>query len=227
MELRNRPVIVSCGIGAGYGAGIDRLERSLHFHGWLGDTIFFKDYPEGCPHHSGVGQYNFKVYAINEAIKRGYKIILWLDASFYALRDPMPIFDYINEKGLYFFKSGYPLSATATDELIYYHGLEHRAMLTEVPEFATGAVGINIDNPLGSEFFRKWEQDCNQGLFGGNRVHDKRDSSHPLFKFSRQDQSSASAVLHKMGVKTAGEDRNWVSYYPTETKDTIFFIKGV
>src|ERR1700749_2675503 len=150
MELNNnRPVIVSCGIGGGYAAGIDRLERSLQYHGYLGDTLFFKDYPEGCPHHSGKGQYNFKVYAINEAIKRGYKIILWLDASFYAIKDPMPIFDYIQDHGLYFFKSGYPLSATATDALLMGRNRED---FVDVPEFATGAVGLNLDNPDGIDF---------------------------------------------------------------------------
>lgn len=219
-----KPCIISCGIGGGYAAGIDRLADNLRFHGWLGDTIFWKDYPEGCPKHEGAGQYNFKVYAFREAFKRGYKIVLWLDASFYPIKDPMPIMDYINDNGLYFFKSGYPLSATATDSLLM--GLS-RESLTDVPEFATGAVGINIDNPKGSEFFTLWQYLMNKGFFGGNRIHDPKDSEHPLFKFSRQDQSAASAILHSMKIKTAGEDKNWVSYYPTKTDDTILFIKGI
>lgn len=225
MELNKpRPIIVSCGIGAGYVAGVDRLERSLERHGWLGDTLLFRDYPEGCPHHSGRGQYNFKVYAINEVIKRGHKIILWVDASFFALKDPMPIFDYINEYGLYFFKSGYPLSATITDELLMGRNREDFA---DIPEFATGAVGINMDNPKGKEFFKSWERLMHSGYFGGNRIHDESDSKHPLFRFSRQDQSVASIVLHGMGITTAGEDKDWVSYYPNYTERTIFFIKGI
>lgn len=224
MELHNKPCIISCGIGSGYSAGVDRLQRSLEYNGYLGDTMFWKDYPEGCPKHEGSGQYNFKVYCFNEAMKRGYKVILWLDASFYPIKDPMPIFDYINDNGLYFFKSGYPISATATDNLL---GGIPRESLQNVPEFATGAVGLNLNNPTGREFLGKWYSLMQAGYFGGSRTHDKTDSKHPLFKFSRQDQSAASMILHGMGITTAGEDKNWVSYYPTVTDDTIFFIKGV
>lgn len=226
MELSSRPCIISCGIGPGYVAGVDRLERSLLFNGWLGDTMFWRDYPEGSPKHEGEGQYNFKVYAFRQAIMKGYKVILWLDASFYAIADPMPIMDYINERGVYLFKSGYPLSATATDKLINHVG-ENRNNLVDVPEFASGAVGLNIDNPNGKLLFRSWEEYMAMGLFSGNRVHDYADSADPIFKFSRQDQSALSMITHKIGIKTAGEDKNWVSYYPTETKDTIFFIKGI
>lgn len=221
-----KPCIISCGIGGGYAAGIDRLADNLRFHGWLGDTIFWKDYPEGCPKHEGAGQYNFKVYAFREAFKRGYKVVLWLDASIYPLKDPMPIMDYINDNGLYFFKSGYPLSATATDKLLEAYG-EIREGLIDVPEFATGCVGINIDNPKGKEFFIGWSACQKLGYFGGNRVHDPSDSLHPLFKFSRQDQSAAAIILHKMKITTAGEDKDWVSYYPNVTDKTILFIKGV
>lgn len=225
MELQHpRPCIISCGIGPGYIAGVDRLERSLQTHGWLGDTMFWRDYPKGCPKHEGEGQYNFKVYAFMEAFNKGYKVVLWLDASVYVIADPMPIMDYINDKGLYFFKSGYPLSATATDNLLFG---KHREDFTDVPEFATGAVGINIENPNGRSFFKSWERLMESGFFGGNRVHDDKDSTHPLFKFSRQDQSAASMVLNGMGIKTAGEDKDWVSYYPNKTDKTIFFIKGI
>ncbi len=224
MELHNKPCIISVGIGAGYAAGIDRLDQSLRYNGFLGDTMFWKDYPEGCPKHEGEGQYNFKVFAFNEAFSRGYKVVLWLDASFYAIKDAMPIMDYVNDNGLYFFKSGYPLSATATDKLLF--GL-NRVDFVDVPEFATGAVGINIENPNGRAFFKSWERLMQSGFFGGSRNHDESDSKHPLFKFSRQDQSTASIVLNSMGITTSGEDKNWVSYYPTVTDDTIFFIKGI
>lgn len=225
MDLSNgKPCIISCGIGTGYAAGVDRLERSLQYNGWFGDILFWKDYPEGCPKHEGDGQYNFKVYAFNEAFEKGYKVVLWLDASIYAIKDPMPIMDYIVDNGLYFFKSGYPLSATATDELLMGRLRED---FIDVPEFASGAIGINVDNPKGLEFFLSWERLMNYGYFGGNRVHDKRDSEHALFKFSRQDQSAASMILNGMQITTAGEDKNWISYYPTVTDDTILFIKGI
>jgi len=227
MDLtNNKPCIISCGIGGHYTASIDRLANSVQWHGWPGSTIFWKDYPEGCPKHEGSGQYNFKIFSFREAFKRGHNVVLWVDSSLYAIKDVMPIFDYINDNGIFLFKSGYPLSATTTDAFLSFKGIT-RESLIDVPEFATGAVGIRIDNPIGNEFFIRWEAYMKWGFFCGNRVHDPLDSTHPLFKFSRQDQTACSMALHDMGITTAGEDKNWVSYYPNHTESTIFFIKGI
>jgi len=227
MDLINsKPLIISAGIGGWYPAGIDRLERSVIFNGYGGDLMLLKDYPEGCPSHSD-NPYAFKPYLFKKAFDIGYKVVMWVDVSFWATRNPIPMFDFINDNGLYFFKSGYPLSATATDRLLQATG-ELRESLVDVPEFATGCVGINIDNPKGKEFFDLWWEYCQNGLFIGNRVHSIADSSHPLFQFSRQDQSAASMALHKMGI-THIDAPEWVSYYGTgyNEKDLIWFIGGL
>lgn len=226
MELNRRPCIISVGIGEGYSFGVDRLQGSLIHHGWTGETMFLKDYPLGCPKHEGDWQYAFKVFAFREAIKKGYRIILWCDSSLYPIRDPMPIFDYCADNGIFLFKSGYPLSTTATDRMLDAWE-EKRENLTEVPEFATGCVAIDFDSLKGQKFFLLWEHSMEVGLFGGNRVYDPKDSLHSLFKFSRQDQSAASMVLHKMGITEAGHEKRWVSYYPHEEPTTIFFVKGL
>lgn len=230
MDLTNNAAcVISFGHGGHYSVGVKRLERSLNFTGWAGDIITWKDeLPPGCPSPNEY-PYAFKVYCFEEAFKRGHKVVLWADASLYAIKPIMPIFDYINEHGLYFFKSGYSLAETATDALQRYAGIETREELKDVSEFATGLVGINIDNPNGLEFFTNWKQYMLDGMFKGQRFHDPNDSAHPLFKFSRQDQSAASMVLHKMGIKTAGEDLDYVAYYGTDYNlhQLIFWIQGI
>lgn len=224
-----KPIIISCGIGGHYVAGIDRLERSLMYEGWAGDMRFWRgEYPFGCPEHKGDGQYNFKPFCFNECFFSDRKVVVWADASFWAVKNPMPLFDYVNEHGLYFFKSGYSLAETATDKLLEYANVT-REELYDVPEFATGLVGINIDNPQGNQFFHEWEQYRVDGMFGGNRVHDANDSVHPKFRFSRQDQSAASMVLYKMGIKTCGEDRDFQAYKgtPHNADKVLFFIGGL
>lgn len=227
MDLtNNRPIIISAGIGGHYPSGIDRLERSLIFNGWAGDLRLLKTYPELCPNHKE-NPYAFKPYLFKEVFDAGFKVALWVDCSFWAVRNPMPMLDYVNDNGLYFFKSGYPLSATATD-LLLQHAKEKREDLVDVPEFATGAVGINISNPRGKEFFDEWMNQCKLGLFKGNRVHDENDSKHPLFKFSRQDQSSASMILHDMGIKNINAPE-WIAYHGTNYNETdlMWFIGGI
>lgn len=223
-----KPLIISVGVNGHYSAGIDRLERSLIYEGFGGDMHFWRTYPDGCPEHYGDYQYNFKPHAFQQMFNAGFKVVLWADSSFWAVRNPMPIFDYVNENGLYFFKSGYSLAETATDRLLRYADVE-RDDLEHVSEFATGLVGINIDNPKGKEFFGEWYKYMVDGMFGGNRFHDETDSADPRFRFSRQDQSAASMVLYKMGIKNCGEENDWQAYKNTghNPERIIFFIGGL
>jgi len=224
-----KPAIISAGIGGHYVAGIDRLERSLYYEGFAGDMKFWRnEYPDGCPEHGGDGQYNFKPFCFREMFNDNYKVVCWMDASLFCVKNPMPLFDYVNVNGLYFFKSGYSLAETATDKLLNYAGVT-REELINVSEFATGLVGINIDNPNGKKFFEQWEEYRAAGMFGGSRFHDTNDSQHPTFKFSRQDQSAASMILYKMGIKTAGEDKDFQAYKDTghNPKEVLFFIGGL
>lgn len=228
MELHHKPCIISAGIGGWYAKGIDRLERSLIYHGYPGDMLFWRDeYPPGCP-PLNENPYAFKPFAFAEAFRLGYTIVLWLDASFWAIKNPMPIFDYILEHGLYFFKSGYSLAQTAPDRLLNYNNCV-REDLIDTPEFATGAVGMNIDNPNASDFYSRWMEMCKKGLFKGHRAHNKEDSKHPLFLHARQDQSAASMVLHSMGITTCGELEDFVAYYetPYNGQKCLFFINGI
>ena len=232
MDLTGKkPIIISAGIGGHYSAGVDRLERSLYYEGFAGDMRFWRNtYPDGCPEHGGDGQYNFKPFCFKEVFNDQYKVCVWADASFFCVKNPMPLFDYVNEYGLYFFKSGYLLAETATDRLCDYAGVTREELIkNQVSEFATGLVGINIDNPNGKQFFEMWEEYRAAGMFGGNRVHDLNDSQHPVFKFSREDQSAASMVLYKMGITTCGEDRDFQAYKGTghNPDKILFFIGGL
>ncbi len=227
MDLtQNKPCIISRGIGGWYGVGIDRLERSLVFHGFAGDYILKKELPDGCPPHSE-NPYAFKVWAFQEAFDMGYKVVVWLDCSFWATMNPMPMMDWVVDNGLYLFKSGYSLRQTCPDILAAAYGVE-REELTEVPEFATGCVGINIDNPIGKDFFFRWKEMCNKGLFKGNRQHDYRDSLDPQFVHARQDQSAASMALYLMGIKNINAPE-WIAYKGTgyNEKDLMWFIEGL
>lgn len=224
-----KPMIISAGIGGHYVAGIDRLERSLYYEGFAGDMRFWRnEYPFGSKEHIGDGQYNFKVHAFNEQFLNNKNVVVWCDASLFCVRNPMPLFDYVNDNGLYFFKSGYSLAQTATDKLCNYYNVT-RESLVDVPEFATGLVGINFSNPKGKEFFERWKEGMEAGMFGGNRVHDDNDSTHESFKFSRQDQSNASMILHLMGITTCGEDMDFQAYKdtPHNPDKVLFFIGGI
>jgi len=230
MEMTGiKPCIINCGIGGWYKVGSERLEKSLMFNGYSGDAIYWRDeLPPDCPPHNH-NPYAFKIYAFREAFRRGYKVVVWLDCSLWAIQNPMPIFDIINEKGVFAFRSGYNCAETCPDNLLAAVGIS-RDEAEQIPETATGIVGINIDNPDGKKVFQYWEELCDAGLFVNSRNHNPNESSDPRFKFGRQDQSAFSMALYKAKVEFNYID--FVSYYNggnpgMDANKCIFFIGGI
>jgi hypothetical protein len=222
----NKPCIISAGIGGWYAAGIDRMERSLIFHGYGGDMLFWRnEYPPDCPPHD-INPYAFKIYAFREAFRRGYKIVMWLDCSFWAVRNPMPILDIVNDKGVFAFRSGYNCAQTCTDLLLNEAGYT-RDEAEQLPEIATGIVGINISNPDGKKVFDLWSEYCDKGLFVNDRNYNSNESTDPRYVHGRQDQSAFSMAVHKAGVKFDYQD--YVSYYGTgyNPDKLTFWIGGL
>lgn len=231
MDLTNniKPCIISCGVGGWYAAGIDRLERSLIFHGYAGDMMFWRnEYPPNCPTHND-NPYAFKIAAFRAAFEKGYKNVMWLDCSFWALQNPIKIFDIIVDNGNFAFRSGYNCANTCTDALLNHVGVT-RDEAEEIPETATGVVGINIDNPQGQMVFNIWADLCDNGFFKNSRTHNPNESSDKRFLFGRQDQSAYSMALHLAGVSFCYDD--YVAYYNNgkpgyNPEKCVFFIESL
>ena len=227
MELNNTSIcIINAGIGNWYSVGSKRLRRSLNEVGFPGDIITWEDqYPPNCHQHNDVPYY-FKIAAFEYALSRNYSHVLWCDSSFWAINDPMPIFDIINEQGYYMFSSGYSLCQTANDKSLAYFGY-NRDDLIDTTEWATGCVGINFNNPDGKELYRLWKEYMDAGLSIGSRLHDNQ-SQDPRFLFHRQDQTCFSLACYKLGLKNErGIDH--VAYYGTDhnPNELIFYIRGI
>lgn len=229
MDNIGHTCIISAGYGGWYAQGVSRLERSLMFHGYAGNVMTWKEQlPPGCPENH-VDPYAVKIYAFKAAFEAGFKHVLWLDASFWAIKNPHGIFDLINDNGVFAFKSGYNCAQTCTDILLKHSGYS-RDEAEFLPEIATGAVGLNMNNPDAQSVWDYWEEMCGAGLFRNSRTHNIDESADTRFLFGRQDQSSFSIAVHKSGV--VFDYQNLVSYYdgrPQEQyhKDTVFLIAGL
>lgn len=227
MELNrnNKPCIIGVGIGGWYAAGIDRLEKSLLFHGFPGDTLFWRDtYPPGSPSHAD-NPYYFKVAAFEWALWRGYTNILYLDASFWAIQNPIKIFDFFISNGIYIFRTGYSLAQTVNDVALERLGYS-RDMLVDTPEYASGCVGLNFNNPDARQLYTAWKDYMDQGLSRGSRLHDGQ-SQDPRFLFHRQDQSCLSLAMYKL--KLLVNEPDFVAYYGGgyNPSKCLFFINGL
>lgn len=221
-----KSVIISAGIGGWYAQGVKRLEQSLNFNGWAGNVLTWKDeYPPNSHKHEDFPYY-MKIAAFEEALRQGYTHILWLDASFWAVKNPMKMFDLINEQGYYFFSSGYNLAQSVNDTALQYVNLS-RDNAEGVTEWASGCVGINFENEQGKSLYLKWKEFMDAGLSKGSRWHDNQ-SEDERFLFHRQDQSCLSLACWELGLKNE-RGLNMVSYKGTnfDENELIFFIQGI
>lgn len=226
MDLINsNPIIISAGIGGWYSAGIDRLERSLNFVGSPIPWMTWKDYPPNCYRHDDYPYY-FKIAAFEAALAKGYTHILWVDASFWAVKSPMLFFDIIDEQGYYMFSSGYNMAQTVNDRCVEFLRL-NRNELEYKTEWASGCVGFNFNNPDGKAIYAQWKEYMDMGLSAGSRLHDNQ-SQDPRFLFHRQDQSCLSLAMLKLGLRNE-KGLDFVAYHGTNYNpdEVIFFIKGI
>jgi hypothetical protein len=224
MELTGKlPIIISAGIGGWYPRGVERLERSLLFHGYPGEMKFWKNElpPNSEPHNDN--PYGFKIAAFREAFKE-HDVAMWLDSSFWCVRNPMAIFDIINDEGVFAFRTGYNCAQTCSDAALEWAGFT-RDEAMELPEVATGIVGLRLHNKDADEIWKYWQEGYELGLFKTNRSHDERDSADPRFLHARQDQSIFSLAIHRAGVKFLYED--YVAYHSTNyNPERIYFFIG-
>lgn len=226
MENINKAVIINCGYGNWYGQGSRRLAKSLNFVGWAGQTIIYEDeYPPNCPLHEDVPYY-MKIAAFEEAIRQGYTHILWCDSSMWAVENPVKMFDIIDEQGFWMFSSGYNMAQSANDYALAVAGLDRNDAENTI-EWASGLVGVNLNNPDGKHLYETWKYYMDEGLSKGSRLHDNQ-SADPRFLFHRQDQTCLSLSAHKHQLKnTRGLDM--VSYKNTgyNPQEIIFFIESL
>jgi len=220
MESSIKHCIINANTGNGwYPVGTERLKRSLIYHGFNGDILTWNDWPNNefnkeCP-------YNIKAAAFTEAIKLGYTRILWLDSSVWAISDPNKIFDIINSEGYYFWKSGYNCAQIASDKSLKYFAVD-RNKAESFEDCSSSMLGVNLSNPEGERFISKWIRAAKDGAFEGSRLHDNQ-SSDKRFLFHRQDQTAASLIIGKMGLKMY-EPGVYSSYYQKEINESIIFL---
>lgn len=229
MDSINKAVIINCGVNGWYGHGSRRLAKSLNYVGWAGETIIYADeYPPNSYRHEDYPYY-MKISCFEEAIKKGFTHILWTDSSFWAVSNPVKMFDIISEQGYWFFSSGYNLAQSVNDTALTAVGL-NRDVAENVNEWASGCVGIRIDNPDGMKLYNRWKELMDMGLSRGSRMHDNQ-SSDSRFLFHRNDQSCLSLAAWELGLKNE-RGLDMVAYWnggnPGYNKDEIiWFIGGI
>lgn len=212
---------INVGIGEWYCHGSDRLAASLRAHNFPGDIFIWKDWPE-IPFPRDV-IYNCKAAAFQQVIDAGYTTIIWGDSSIFAQADVLPFVGHVCEKGMWIGQSGYNGAQTCSDAALKYFDVT-RDEAEKMPDTATGLFGVNLDFEQPRTFIELWIKAAREGAFVGSRMHGGQ-SDDLRFKFHRQDQSAATLILGKMGVRLD----TFIDYcgFAWDGQDTMFKCRGM
>lgn len=175
-----------------YKKGQERLLNSLVHHGFRHDVLAFSDFPND--HYPKDCGYNIKASAIHQARELGYDVILWLDSSVWAIRAIEPLFDYIVNHGWYFHTNGFDLGQTMDNDGLKYFGLT-REQAYKMPDLTSSMFGLHLGNPKAEHFLKDWLETARLGMWKTSRF--PTPNHPPDFVGDRQDQSCATALMHK------------------------------
>lgn len=210
-------------------AGQDRLKNSLTEHGFKGDVLLYDNVNQlGCKPHVLV-PYQFKVYAMNRAFIEGYDLILYCDASIWAIKNIDSVFKYIEDNGHLLEYCGYSLGQYCSDHALYEFGLT-RDEAFNIQLHSAGFTGLNLRNQTSEEFLRQWFYfAAHEKTFVGDwNNNNKQVSKDPRCLGHRHDQSVASFVANRLNMK---RDKPRLMQYHFDNvpilEETHFLARGI
>jgi hypothetical protein len=205
----------------GHTLPLARLEESLQRTGFQGDFLVWKDeLPPKSPTQLE-SPMAFKTFCFMEAMRHGYRFVLWIDAPCIALRSIDPIFAIIKSKGYVMFVDPYDQSVGkwCGDDVLEHHGISREAALS-MPEIPTSVIGLDLCSNIGRRFLQEWHAMALDGVtFQGTRKailstddhyaigwnKDNRISSDPRVGGHRYDQTAAGIIANRLGMTACSD----------------------
>lgn len=206
--------------------GQHRLLQSLlaRFDGTF--LSWTKEVSIGAPLHKD-NPYAFKIYCFEQAFKN-FDSVLLLDASVWAIKDLKPIFDHIEKYGYIMQEAGHYCGNWANDKCLDYFGINRYEAMKMLCYGNAGFLGLNKNNYIAMEFFKKWKASMLAGMFKGAWTNDNNgESLDPRCKGHRHDLVCGSIIASQLRmVYQSGND--WLNYGTTPQSDKVYLLaKGM
>jgi len=213
--------VVSVGTG-NHGGKLVRLRSQLiqqHENYALWDVL-----PVGSlPHEQA--PYAFKIYALEQAhreIVDTSVTLLWLDSAVMILRPLGPIWRRIERHGYWFSQNhDYNCGEWTCDSALPILGITREEAFT-IPQIVGGCFGLNMRAPVAQEFMERWKEYALAGAFAGPWRNDHGEASlDPRVQGHRHDQTAASVIVHRMGLRLTQPPRYFSDDGFPATEETI------
>lgn len=192
--------------------GQERLKESLRLIGFKGELLLLDEVNFKCPSHRKT-PYAFKLYALKEAMNRGHDTVLWVDASFWAIRNLDGLEEMIRDKGFLVQNSGYAVGQWTSDDCLKRMSLS-REDAFKIYMFSGGFMGVDIRVNSDREFFKTFFSYAQQGYcFRGAWKNVNREvSSDSKVLGHRHDMSVGSILLH-CHKRSISPNNTFFNYY--------------
>lgn len=198
-EVQYRRAIVNLST-MGYHDRQQRMIFSIAEHSDIEIITYQYEAEVGAPPHKQ-NPYSFKIYAIEKVKEQGYNSILWLDASAYAIADPSPIFEIIEKEDYFLEEAGHYAGTWTNDRALGYFGIT-RDEAMKIPLYSAGWTGLNFNSEVTREFFARWKNAMEAGMFKGEWTNkSKTESYDSRCEGHRHDMACASIIAYQLGMK--------------------------
>jgi hypothetical protein len=158
--------IINVGVGFWYPKGQARLVRSLAGKSQA-DVVTWNCWPEGSPAHSEM-PFAFKSHAFRRAREAGYRRLLWLDCSCWAVKSLEPVWEKIERDGFLLMNNGWHLGQWASDYCLEFFG-KTRDEAMQMIDLTAMMMGFDLDNPKAAAWMAEFEECCkNPRLMNGS-----------------------------------------------------------
>jgi len=213
-----------------YVKGQERLINTMKQYGFDGAMYMFQNIDDFNSSSHIDNPYAFKIKAIDFALKQRHNIIWWMDSSIYPVKDITPILDVVKERGYFFEYCGFDAAMWTNDKTLDYFGIT-RDEAEKIRLFSAGFMILDFRKEVVREFFARWKNSCNAGMFKGSwNNNDKTESLDVRCHGHRHDLSCASIIAYQLKMECA-ECGDFLAYvggdYGTPKENVIFHLYPV
>lgn len=215
-----KKVILNFAKGGNYPAGQARLIQTLLTYGWDltgGEIKTWNDESElGAPLHQD-DPYGFKVAAWEWALKEGYDLGLWVDASVFASAAVDPVFDHIRAHGYVMEEAGHFAGSWCNQHALDYFGITREKASQIMMYGNAGFLGLDLRETLSHQFIQNWRAALDAGAFRGS------------WQDHRHDMTCGSIIAHRLGMKPI--QPKYLAYvgepFGTPPETAVFHAQGM
>lgn len=203
-----------------YIKGQQRQEESLKAVGWDGDYFAFTSFAEiGSPDHDEV-PYAFKPYAIQKVKDMGYDVVIWMDSPVYAIKPLRQLvgeitLDFLrNVPGIILFDNlGFTIGDFTSDACLAKYQMSREDSF-KLPMIMACVMGFDFRSAPALKFFDQYIEGARNGAYEGDWKNGNGQVSTDFrVKGHRHDQSVASIIAAKMGIKPLHPHSTFFAYH--------------